>query len=68
MGLMLQNGIYKGRTRSLYSKDGEKWYEDRQYTIPADMTKYRSDNVGTFQILIIGLIILGFLFYKLFIK
>jgi hypothetical protein len=68
MGLMLQNGSYKGRTTSLYSKDGKTWYEDRDYKTPADMTRYRTDDGGAFQFLIIGVIILAALFYKLFIQ
>ena len=67
MGLRLVGGSYKGRTRSLYSPDGEKWYEDSDYKTPADMSRYRtSDYWLPFFALIIGTILLVRMFIILF--
>jgi len=68
MGLKMTGGRYKGRTRSLYSSNGETWYEDSNHTIPADMTKYHNTDdadLGFFA-LVIGLILMCNLFCKLF--
>ncbi len=66
MGLKLVNGIYKGKTRPLFSSDGETWYEDAERKIPADMSQYREDDAGAFLIFLIGFIVIGFFFISLF--
>ncbi len=38
--------FYKGRTRELYSKDGDKWYEDREKTIPVDEDKLNGGSLS----------------------
>ncbi len=66
MGLKMVNVIYKGRTNSLYSKDGETWYEDPSHKIPADKNKIRHDDGGAFQVLLGGIIIIILLAIKFF--
>lgn len=68
MALKLINGSYKNRTRTLFSPDGEIWYEDNSYKIAADMSKFREDSGGGgFVILIAGILIIDFI-YEVFIK